>query len=110
MEIFGLEKLSLVDYDGKVACTIFTGACNFNCGFCHNAPLVKEFKNLPKISDEEVFEYLREQKELLEPDYWRIKIQEENKLKWMFIKWACAVRFARNKYSNENIFSLPKIL
>jgi hypothetical protein len=57
------------------------------------------------IDIEEVFEYLREQKELLEPDYWRIKIQEENKLKWMFIKWACAVRFARNKYSNENIYN-----
>ncbi len=66
MEIFGLEKLSLVDYDGKVACTVFTGACNFNCGFCHNAPLVKEFKNLPKINEEEVFEYLNKRKGIIE--------------------------------------------
>ena len=66
MEIFGLEKLSLVDYDGKVACTIFTGACNFNCGFCHNAPLVKEFKNLPKINEEEVYEYLSKRKGIIE--------------------------------------------
>ncbi|MBR5192328.1 MAG: anaerobic ribonucleoside-triphosphate reductase activating protein [Clostridia bacterium] len=66
MELFGLEKLSLVDYDGKVACTVFTGTCNFCCGFCHNAPLVKDFKNLPVISEEEVFEYLNKRKGIIE--------------------------------------------
>lgn len=40
MNIQGLQKLTLLDYPGKVACTIFTSGCNFRCPFCHNAPLV----------------------------------------------------------------------
>jgi anaerobic ribonucleoside-triphosphate reductase activating protein len=38
--ISGLQKLTLLDYPGRVACTVFTGGCNFRCPFCHNAPLV----------------------------------------------------------------------
>ena len=40
MLIHGLQKLTLLDYPGKVACTVFTGGCNFRCPFCHNASLV----------------------------------------------------------------------
>ena len=40
MRISGLQKLTLLDYPGRVACTVFTGGCNFRCPFCHNAPLV----------------------------------------------------------------------
>lgn len=40
MRISGLQKLTLLDYPGHVACTVFTGGCNFRCPFCHNAPLV----------------------------------------------------------------------
>ena len=40
MRILGLQKLSLVDFPGKVAATVFTGGCNLRCPFCHNAPLV----------------------------------------------------------------------
>ena len=40
MLISGLQKLTLLDYPGKVACTVFTGGCNFRCPFCHNAALV----------------------------------------------------------------------
>ena len=40
MLISGLQKLTLLDYPGHVACTVFTGGCNFRCPFCHNAPLV----------------------------------------------------------------------
>ncbi|MEG2117766.1 MAG: anaerobic ribonucleoside-triphosphate reductase activating protein, partial [Clostridia bacterium] len=40
MNILGLQKLSLLDYPEKVACTIFTRGCNFRCPFCHNASLV----------------------------------------------------------------------
>lgn len=38
--IYGMEKVSLVDYEGYVVCTLFTNNCNFRCPFCHNAPLV----------------------------------------------------------------------
>ena len=40
MLISGLQKLTLLDYPGRVACTVFTGGCNFRCPFCHNALLV----------------------------------------------------------------------
>ena len=40
MRISGLQKLTLLDYPGHVACTVFTGGCNFRCPFCHNAQLV----------------------------------------------------------------------
>ena len=37
---FGLRKLTLLDYPGQVACTVFTCGCNFRCPFCHNPVLV----------------------------------------------------------------------
>ncbi len=66
MELFGLEKLSLVDFDGKVAATVFTGTCNFRCGFCHNAPLVVGVNALPTLSEEEVFSYLKKREGIIE--------------------------------------------
>lgn len=66
MELFGMEKLSLVDYDGFVSATVFTGSCNFRCGFCHNASLVVDYKNLQILPEEEVFEYLTKRKGVLE--------------------------------------------
>lgn len=41
MIIHGLNKLTLLDYPGLTACTLFTGGCNFRCPFCHNASLVE---------------------------------------------------------------------
>lgn len=66
MQIFGLEKLSLVDYDGKVAATVFTGACNFRCGFCHNSPLVTGVKDLPDLGEQFVLDYLTKRFGLLD--------------------------------------------
>lgn len=40
MLISGLQKLTLLDYPGVVACTVFTGGCNLRCPFCHNSSLV----------------------------------------------------------------------
>ncbi len=66
MKIFGMEKLSLVDFDGYVSATLFTGACNFKCGFCHNASLVTDYKELPTYSEEEIFSYLKKRFGILE--------------------------------------------
>ena len=66
MLISGLEKMSLVDYDGFVSATVFTGGCNFRCGFCHNSPLVLSFKELPTISEQEVLDYLKKRRGLLD--------------------------------------------
>ncbi len=64
MEILGLEKVSMVDFEGKICATIFTGGCNFCCPFCHNAGIV--FKEFMPYEEEYIFEYLQERKRLLD--------------------------------------------
>lgn len=66
MQIHGLNKLTLLDYPGHLACTVFTGACNFRCPFCHNAPLVLSPESCPGISEEEFFAFLSSRKGKLE--------------------------------------------
>lgn len=65
MLIAGLQKLTLLDYPGKTACTVFTPGCNFRCPFCHNAPLVTQAAdNL--VSEEEFFAFLSKRKGILD--------------------------------------------
>ena len=66
MKISGLEKMSLVDFDGYVAATVFTAGCNFKCGFCHNSPLVLGVESLPSIPEEEVLAYLKKRSGILD--------------------------------------------
>lgn len=66
MIIQGLQKLTLLDYPEKLACTIFTSGCNFRCPFCHNASLVVDTHRYEKISEEEVFEFINKRKNTLE--------------------------------------------
>ena len=49
MLVCGIQKLTLLDYPGRTACTIFTGGCNFRCPFCHNASLVLDVKGSERI-------------------------------------------------------------
>lgn len=58
MKLKGFQKVTLLDYPGKVACTVFTGGCNMRCPFCHNASLVTRQTN-EKLSEEEFWEYLK---------------------------------------------------
>ena len=62
MQLHGLSKLTLLDFPGHLACTVFTGACNFRCPFCHNAPLVLAPDTCPTISEEEFFNFLSSRK------------------------------------------------
>ena len=41
MIISGLQKMTLLDFPGKVACTVFLQGCNFRCPFCHNSGLLE---------------------------------------------------------------------
>lgn len=61
----GIEKLSLVDYEGKLACTLFTNGCNFKCPFCHNSSLVIK-DNYSYIEDEEIIAYLQKRTKQLD--------------------------------------------
>lgn len=65
MLIAGLQKLTLLDYPGKTACTVFTPGCNFRCPFCHNALLVTE-KPDDFIGEEEFFTFLSRRKGILD--------------------------------------------
>lgn len=65
MLIKGLQKLTLLDYAGQVACTVFTGGCNFRCPYCHNASLVLPELMGETIQTEEFYAFLDSRKNLL---------------------------------------------
>lgn len=65
MKISGLQKMTLLDYPGKVACTIFLGGCNLRCPFCHNSELLGQ--DAPQfITEDELLAFLRKRQGLLE--------------------------------------------
>ncbi len=66
MQFSGFQKLTLLDYPEKTACTLFTAGCNFRCPFCHNASLVTHIDNTNFYSEEEILTYLKKRKGLLD--------------------------------------------
>ncbi|MCR5466085.1 MAG: anaerobic ribonucleoside-triphosphate reductase activating protein [Lachnospiraceae bacterium] len=66
MQIHGLQKLTLLDFPEHLACTVFTGGCNFRCPFCQNGGLVLHPEEAPVIPEEEFFEFLEGRKGRLE--------------------------------------------
>ena len=66
MQIHGLNKTTLLDYPEHVAATIFIGGCNFRCPFCHNGELAWMPSQQPVITKEEVFDFLKKRKGILE--------------------------------------------
>lgn len=66
MHISGIQKLTLLDYPGKLACTIFTDGCNFRCPFCHNAPLVLPEREKQYLSEEAALDFLKKRQGILE--------------------------------------------
>ena len=65
MRIDGLQTLTLLDYPGKVACTVFTSGCNMRCPFCHNASLVCG-EVPPFMEKEEFFAFLKKRTGVLD--------------------------------------------
>lgn len=63
--ICGLQKLTLLDYPGRIACTVFTGGCNLRCPFCHNASLVLPGRERGEVSREELISFLKKRRGLL---------------------------------------------
>lgn len=59
MKIAGLQKLSLIDYPGKISSVIFTQGCNFRCGYCHNPQLVLPELFQATIPKEKIFDFLK---------------------------------------------------
>ena len=65
MKIHGLQKMTLLDYPGRVACTVFFGGCEMRCPFCHNAELLDG--SAPAVmTDDELISFLEKRKGLLD--------------------------------------------
>lgn len=68
IQIGGLQKLTLIDFPGRISATVFVIGCNFKCPWCYSSELVlpEKIKKQPKISEKEIFNHLKERKRLLE--------------------------------------------
>lgn len=59
MNIHGFYKLTLLDYPKHLACSIFTGGCNFRCPFCHNASLVTHVSPKTELREQDILDFLQ---------------------------------------------------
>lgn len=66
MRLGGIQKLTLLDYPGTVACTVFTLGCNMRCPFCHNALLVTKTEEAEVYPEEEFFAFLNKRRGILD--------------------------------------------
>ena len=66
MNIQGFNKVTLLDYPGLTACTVFTGGCDLRCPFCHNSPLVLDPRGTEGYTVDEVLEHLKKRKGILD--------------------------------------------
>ncbi|MFH1401405.1 MAG: anaerobic ribonucleoside-triphosphate reductase activating protein [Parcubacteria group bacterium] len=68
MEIGGLQELTLIDYPGKLAATVFLTGCNFRCPWCYSSEIVlpEKIKFQPEFTEKEVFDFLKSRKNLIE--------------------------------------------
>ena len=65
MKIHGLQKMTLLDFPGRVACTVFLGGCDFRCPFCHNGELLDG--SAPAVmDDQELLRFLKGRQGLLD--------------------------------------------
>lgn len=66
MKIKGLQKLTLLDFPGKTACTVFLGGCNFRCPFCQNSELILPGADDYAIDEDEFFSLLKKRQGMLD--------------------------------------------
>lgn len=66
MNIQGIQKLTLLDYPGKMACVLFTAGCNLRCPFCHNSRLVVNPEKESEYSEEDILSFLKKRQGILD--------------------------------------------
>lgn len=66
VKIYGIQKLTLLDFPGHLAAVLFLGGCSFRCPFCQNGPLVLDLSSSDPLDPEEVFSFLRKRAGILE--------------------------------------------
>lgn len=64
MKLVGIQKLTLLDYPGRVACTVFLDGCNFRCPFCHNSQLLTGAE--PVMTEEDLLFFLHRRSGILD--------------------------------------------
>jgi pyruvate formate lyase activating enzyme len=64
--IKGIEKLSVIDYPGKMCSIVFLPDCNFRCPYCQNPDLINRPHKLPDISEEEIFDFLKDRRKWID--------------------------------------------
>lgn len=64
--IKGFQKLSLIEYPGKIVAIVFVGNCNFRCPFCYNIDLVLNYKRMPTIPEKDIIDFMSKRKGLLD--------------------------------------------
>ena len=66
MTIHGLQKLTLLDFPGRVACTVFLAGCNLRCPFCHNSELLDAAAAEPVMDDAALLDFLKKRQGMLD--------------------------------------------
>ena len=80
MKIHGLSKTTLLDFPGHLACTVFTGHCNFRCPFCHNMDLITGLNSIDPIPLQDVIKHLNLRKGVIDLVDFIKKIKERDLL------------------------------
>ena len=66
MQIGALQKTTLLDYPGHIACTVFLPGCNLRCPYCHNPAMVLPGRIAPELSQQELFAFLQKRRGILD--------------------------------------------
>lgn len=66
LNIQGLQKLTLLDFPGRMACTLFTAGCDLRCPFCHNSRLVIHPPKETEYSEEDILSFFEKRKGILD--------------------------------------------
>ncbi len=66
MVFHGFQKMTMLDFPGYVACTVFTPGCNFRCPFCHNSLLVTRMNDSEIYTEDDVISYLKKRKGVID--------------------------------------------
>lgn len=106
----GIQKVSVIDFPGRIASTLFTGGCNFRCPWCHNWDLVDPVTvaGTPELAEDDVKTYLEGRRDKLqgvcvtggEPTLWGGRLLE-------FFRWCKSAGFQTKLDTNGY---LPSVL
>ncbi|RLG54460.1 MAG: anaerobic ribonucleoside-triphosphate reductase activating protein [Candidatus Hydrothermarchaeota archaeon] len=66
MLIKGFQRVSLIEYPGKIVSIVFVGGCNFRCHYCYNTDLVLNYRSLPDIPEDDIIDFMESRKGLLD--------------------------------------------